>query len=57
MAFYREMPAEDVSEAPLAGDLTKSSCPECGGQELIRDYEAGELVCQSCPELRLRGVE
>jgi len=48
MAFYREMPAEDMGEAPLAGDLTKSSCPECGGQELIRDYEAGELVCQSC---------
>ncbi len=23
-------------------------CPECGGQDLIRDYEAGELVCERC---------
>lgn len=23
-------------------------CPECGGADLIRDYEAGELVCERC---------
>ena len=23
-------------------------CPECGNLDLIRDYEAGELVCESC---------
>ncbi|MFQ6077300.1 MAG: transcription initiation factor IIB family protein [Candidatus Bathyarchaeia archaeon] len=23
-------------------------CPECGGTVLIRDYEAGELVCEEC---------
>ncbi|UCH57725.1 MAG: transcription initiation factor IIB [Candidatus Bathyarchaeota archaeon] len=23
-------------------------CPECGNEDLIRDYEAGELVCESC---------
>jgi len=48
MAFYREMPVEDMGEPLMAGDLRKSTCPECGGQDLIRDYEAGELVCQSC---------
>lgn len=24
------------------------NCPECGGEDLIRDYEAGELVCERC---------
>ena len=23
-------------------------CPECGGTRLIRDYEAGEIVCECC---------
>lgn len=23
-------------------------CPECGSSDLIRDYEAGELVCEQC---------
>ena len=23
-------------------------CPECGGTDLIRDHEAGELVCEQC---------
>jgi transcription initiation factor TFIIB len=23
-------------------------CPECGSTDLIRDYEAGELVCEKC---------
>ena len=23
-------------------------CPECGGLQLIRDFEAGELVCERC---------
>ena len=23
-------------------------CPECGGQKLIRDYEAAEIVCMAC---------
>jgi hypothetical protein len=23
-------------------------CPECGNSDLIRDYEAGELVCERC---------
>ena len=25
-----------------------TSCPECGKNDLIRDYEAGELVCEQC---------
>jgi transcription initiation factor TFIIB len=25
-----------------------SACPECGTMDLIRDYEAGELVCERC---------
>jgi len=25
-----------------------SACPECGTTDLIRDYEAGELVCEHC---------
>ena len=25
-----------------------SACPECGAMDLIRDYEAGELVCERC---------
>ena len=25
-----------------------SACPECGTTDLIRDYEAGELVCERC---------
>jgi transcription initiation factor TFIIB len=24
------------------------NCPECGGSNLIRDHEAGELVCEGC---------
>ena len=27
---------------------SKLVCTECGGTSLIRDYESGELVCQSC---------
>jgi transcription initiation factor TFIIB len=27
---------------------SKFICTECGGTSLIRDYEAGELVCESC---------
>jgi transcription initiation factor TFIIB len=27
---------------------SKLVCTECGGNSLIRDYESGELVCQSC---------
>ena len=25
-----------------------TGCPECGNNDLIRDYEAGELVCEDC---------
>ena len=25
-----------------------TGCPECGGTELIKDFEAGELVCERC---------
>jgi len=25
-----------------------TGCPECGKNDLIRDYEAGELVCEGC---------
>lgn len=25
-----------------------NKCPECGNVDLIRDYEAGELVCEGC---------
>ena len=23
-------------------------CPECGGEKLMRDYEAAEIVCMAC---------
>jgi len=29
-----------------SGKIT--GCPECGNNDLIRDYEAGELVCEGC---------
>ena len=27
---------------------SKMACTECGGADLLRDYETGELVCQRC---------
>ena len=27
-------------------EITK--CPECGSTQLVRDYERGELICNSC---------
>jgi transcription initiation factor TFIIB len=29
-------------------DTPKTSCPECGGVEVIRDNEKGELICATC---------
>jgi transcription initiation factor TFIIB len=29
-------------------DKKVTDCPECGRNDLIRDYEAGELVCEHC---------
>jgi len=46
MAFYQELPNEEIRSQPTQGG--KISCPECNSMELIRDYEVGELVCQSC---------
>ena len=23
-------------------------CPECGGEKLMRDFEAAEIVCMAC---------
>ncbi|HLE98240.1 MAG TPA: TFIIB-type zinc ribbon-containing protein, partial [Candidatus Thermoplasmatota archaeon] len=25
-----------------------TQCPECGSKALARDYERGELVCETC---------
>ncbi|MBW3584203.1 MAG: transcription initiation factor IIB, partial [Euryarchaeota archaeon] len=25
-----------------------TTCPECGGNHLVHDYERGELVCDTC---------
>ena len=46
MAFYQELPNEEIRSQPTQGG--KISCPECNSMELIRDYEIAELVCQSC---------
>lgn len=32
----------------MSGFSSLERCPECGNSELIRDYEAGELVCEKC---------
>jgi transcription initiation factor TFIIB len=29
-------------------DETVKKCPECGGSDLIRDYERGEIICRTC---------
>ncbi len=29
-------------------DETVKKCPECGGSNLIRDYERGEIICRTC---------
>jgi transcription initiation factor TFIIB len=29
-------------------NVKPKKCPECGSTDLIRDYEAGELVCERC---------
>ena len=34
-----------VAGAILSRDLV---CPECGSAELIRDYDAAEIVCAAC---------
>ena len=31
-----------------AEDHTETVCPECGGRQLVHDYERAELVCQNC---------
>ena len=31
-----------------AENHTETVCPECGGRQLVHDYERAELVCQSC---------
>ncbi len=33
---------------PVIRDGKVTRCPECGNTDLIRDYEAGELVCEQC---------
>ena len=40
------MVERSVHEANLTEKITL--CQECGSGDLIRDYEAGELVCESC---------
>ena len=29
-------------------DYAEVVCPECGGRQLVHDYERAELVCQNC---------
>ena len=31
-----------------AENHTETVCPECGGRQLVHDYERAELVCQGC---------
>ena len=31
-----------------AENHTETVCPECGGRQLVHDYERAELVCQNC---------
>jgi transcription initiation factor TFIIB len=34
---------------PIMAEIEKNKrCQECGNEDLIRDYEAGELVCERC---------
>ena len=37
---------EEKKEKKGIENITK--CPECGSVQLVRDYERGELICNSC---------
>ena len=39
----------EEDSAVLPAKSTKiNTCPECGSEKVIRDYEAGEIVCMDC---------
>lgn len=40
--------AESGSESEMMKGEEVTRCPECGNVRLIRDFEAGELVCELC---------
>ena len=40
------MPPQEKKEEEQVEEITQ--CPECGSKQIARDYERGELVCQSC---------
>jgi transcription initiation factor TFIIB len=40
--------AESGGESRVMKDQEVTRCPECGNVKLIRDFEAGELVCELC---------
>jgi len=41
------MEKEDSTSLPTA-QVRINRCPECGSEKLIRDYDAGEIVCMDC---------
>ena len=45
----RKRTKELVKERERVGqDVAEAVCPECGGRQLVHDYERAELVCQNC---------
>lgn len=40
--------AESGGKSRVMKDQEVTKCPECGNVKLIRDFEAGELVCELC---------
>jgi transcription initiation factor TFIIB len=37
-----------MSTTPLSKASTHGRCPECGSDELVRDYAVAEIVCRQC---------
>jgi len=33
---------------PKTAQRTADKCPECGGNNLVHDYDTGETVCDDC---------
>ncbi len=38
----------DTKKEKAKQDKVKTTCPECGGEDLIRDSEKGEVICGTC---------
>ena len=37
-----------LGKMKVLGEMASTFCRECGGFSLLRDHEAGELVCRAC---------